>query len=94
MILSFADRFTEELFLHEASRHFPAHVLTRALDKLRYLHAANSLQDLRIPPGNNLKQLKGNRAGLYSIRVNRSWRICFIWRDNNAFHVELNNHYA
>ncbi|MEM8489175.1 MAG: type II toxin-antitoxin system RelE/ParE family toxin [Bacteroidota bacterium] len=94
MILTFADRFTEELFLHETSRHFPTHVLTRALDKLRYLHAADSLHDLRIPPGNKLKQLKGTRTGQHSIRVNRSWRICFIWQDNNAFVVELNNHYA
>ncbi len=94
MIFSFADKYTRELFLHERSRHFPADILTRALDKLRYIHAAEVLEDLKIPPGNKLKQLTGNRAGQHSIRVNRSWRICFIWDEGKAFEVELNNHYV
>lgn len=72
MIRSFADKKTSELFFQERSRHFPSDILTRALDKLRYIHAAESIEDLNIPPGNKLKLLSGDRAGQYSIRVNRS----------------------
>ncbi|MFK7848702.1 MAG: type II toxin-antitoxin system RelE/ParE family toxin [Rhodothermales bacterium] len=94
MICTFANKQTEELFLHGRSRHFPGTILTRALDKLRYIDAANELDDLRIPPGNRLKRLQGKIANTYGIRVNRSWRICFIWQEGNAYQVELNNHYA
>ena len=49
----------------------------------------NTLQDLRVPPGNRLEALKGNREGLYSIRINQQWRLCFRWEDNDAFDVEI-----
>ena len=57
--------------------------------KLAILHRAGRLDDLRIPPGNRLEVLRGDRAGQYSIRVNDQFRICFIWRDGDAFEVEI-----
>ena len=94
MIRSFADKQTEELFINEGSRRFPANIITRALDKLRYISAAQKLDDLRLPPGNRLELLSGDRDGQHSIRVNRAWRICFVWEDGDAYNVELNNHYG
>lgn len=60
-----------------------------ALRKLELVHAARDVEDLRLPPGNRLEQLKGDRAGQFSIRVNDQWRICFLWRDGAADLVEL-----
>ena len=57
--------------------------------KLLFLNAARSLDDLRLPPGNRLEALKGNRAGTHSIRINDQWRLCFAWRDSDAFNVEI-----
>ena len=57
--------------------------------KLLILHRAVTLQDLRVPPGNRLEELKGDRKGQHSIRVNDQWRICFVWRDGDAFDVEI-----
>jgi proteic killer suppression protein len=60
-----------------------------ALRKLRLLHNAASLNDLRVPPGNRLEALKGNRAGQHSIRINDQWRIVFSWTDGHAHEVEI-----
>jgi proteic killer suppression protein len=57
--------------------------------KLLYLHQARRLEDLRVPPGNQLELLKGDRAGTHSIRVNDQWRVCFVWRDGDAHDVEI-----
>jgi len=57
--------------------------------KLLFLHTARRLQDLNVPPGNQLERLKGDRAGTYSIRINDQWRICFAWRDGDAYEVEI-----
>lgn len=57
--------------------------------KLEILDAAEVLQDLRVPPGNRLEKLSGNREGQYSIRINDQWRICFVWRQENAYDVEI-----
>ena len=57
--------------------------------KLLYLHRARTLFDLRVPPGNRLEALKGDRRGQYSIRINQQWRICFRWREGDAFDVEI-----
>ena len=57
--------------------------------KLLYLHAAKTLEELRVPPGNHLEALKRDRAGQYSIRINDQWRICFVWRDGEAHNVEI-----
>ncbi len=68
---------------------FPAELVARAQRRLAQLDAATSLEDLRVPPSNRLERLKGDRAGQHSIRVNDQWRICFVWRDGDAFEVEL-----
>lgn len=57
--------------------------------KLLFLHRAQRLEDLRVPPGNHLELLKGNRAGTYSIRINEQWRICFVWHNGDAHDVEI-----
>jgi len=57
--------------------------------KLLFLHTAKRLEDLKVPPGNQLEQLKGDRAGTFSIRINDQWRICFAWRDGDAYEVEI-----
>ncbi len=70
-------------------RRLGAGVQKVALRKLRMLDAAARLDDLRVPPGNRLEQLRGDRAGQYSIRVNDKWRICFRWRGGDAYDVEF-----
>jgi proteic killer suppression protein len=89
VISSFADRDTERLFARERVRRFPGDLLRTMLRKLVALDAAERLDDLRVPPGNRLEKLQGDRAGQHSIRVNEQWRICFRWREGNAFEVEI-----
>jgi proteic killer suppression protein len=81
MITSFADRETERLFQRHPVRRFPAELHRVMLRKLVQLDAVTALDELRVPPGNRLEKLKGNRAGQYSIRVNDQWRVCFRWKD-------------
>ena len=88
MIKSFACKDTEKVFKRERSRKF-ANLYDVALRKLLALHAARELGDLRIPPGNELEALKADRAGQHSIRVNKQFRICFVWKDGNAENVEI-----
>jgi proteic killer suppression protein len=71
------------------SRKLPLDIQKVARRKLKYLDAAESLQDLRAPPGNQLEALKGKRAGQYSIRINQQWRICFRYSKGNAKAVEI-----
>lgn len=89
MIASFRDRDTERLFARERVRRYPAELLTTMLRKLRLVDAAVTLDDLRIPPGNRLEKLRGDRAGQHSIRINDQWRVCFEWRDGAAHGVEI-----
>jgi proteic killer suppression protein len=89
MIKSFQCRETEKLFVTGASRRIPADILRRALGQLRDLDATAVLDDLRVPPGRRLEALSGDRAGQYSIRINQQWRVCFVWQDGNAHHVEI-----
>lgn len=89
MIVSFADRETEALFRRERPKGIDARVHRAALRKLRYLDQAATLEDLRVPPGNRLEALKGDRAGQHSIRMNDQWRIVFIWRDGRAHEVAI-----
>lgn len=89
MIRSFADRETERLWLGHASRKWSAEVARRGLAKLRLLDSAERIEDLRSPPGNRLEMLKGDRRGLYSIRINDQWRICFRWSEGGANDVEI-----
>lgn len=88
VIGSFAQKEAELLFHDQPVRRFAAieRVVRR---KLLLLHAAARLDDLRVPPGNRLEALKGDRAGQHSIRVNDQWRICFIWKEGEAHDVEI-----
>ncbi len=89
MIKSFRDRDAERLFERHPVRRFGADVQRVALRKLRMLDAADSLDDLRVPPGNRLERLRGDRQGQHSIRINDKWRICFRWRGGDAHDVEI-----
>jgi proteic killer suppression protein len=89
MIKSFADKETEKLFGRRFSRKLPQDIQRTARIKLEILDAAEVLEDLRIPPGNRLEKLSGDRKGQYSIRVDDQWRICFIWRSGDAYDVEI-----
>lgn len=89
MIRSFADRDTERLWEREPVRRFPADLRRVMLRKLGLVDGAVPLEDLRIPPGNRLEKLRGDRAGQYSIRINNQWRICFRWRNGNADDVAI-----
>lgn len=89
MIRSFADRDMAALWQHERVPGLDPRILRVALRKLVQVHAATSLQDLRVPPGNRLELLRGARQGQHSIRVNDQWRICFRWKDGGAEDVEL-----
>ncbi len=88
MIRSFRCKETEKLFNDCLIRRFSS-IQRAARRKLEILEAAADLNDLRIPPGNRLEMLKGNRTGQYSIRINDQWRICFRWKDNDAWDVEI-----
>lgn len=89
MIKSFADSETGRLFARRPARKLPPDIQRRAYRKLVVLDAATSVNDLRVPPGNRLEALGGDRAGQHSIRINDQWRICFVWRDGDAYDVEL-----
>ena len=88
MIRSFRDPRIEALFNDADVPRFRA-IERGARRKLLYLHQARSLEDLRVPPGNRLEALKGDRRGQHSIRINDQWRICFRWRDGDVFDVEI-----
>ena len=89
MIRSFRDRDAERLFERQRIKRFGPEVQRVTLRKLRMLDAAVGLEDLRVPPGNRLERLHGDRAGQHSIRVNERWRICFRWRNGDAYDVEI-----
>ncbi|PIY21401.1 MAG: plasmid maintenance system killer [Deltaproteobacteria bacterium CG_4_10_14_3_um_filter_60_8] len=89
MINSFNCQETERLFGGQFSARLPQSIQRLAARKLGYLDSAGDLDDLRVPPGNRLEALPGDRAGQYSIRIKHQWRICFVWRDNNAYEVEI-----
>jgi len=89
VIASFRDAETEGLWKSGKSRRLPADLQRRAFKKLAILNAAVALDNLRIPPGNRLESLRGDRSGRYSIRINDQYRVCFAWRDGNAFDVEI-----
>lgn len=93
MIRSFRDRDTGRLFARERPRRLPTSILRRALRKLVLLDAATNLADLRVPPGNRLERLSGDRAGQYSIRINDQWRLCFFWEDGDAYDVEVTDYH-
>ncbi len=93
MIKSFADRETEKVYRRVYSKKLHTDIQKAALRKLRMLNNARSVQDLRSPPGNRLERLKGDREGQYSIRINDQWRICFEWRKDDAYEVEITDYH-
>jgi proteic killer suppression protein len=89
VIESFADAETEKIFKGLVSRKLPPDIQRTARRKLLYLHSAQDLHDLLALPGNRLEELRGSRAGQYSIRINDQWRICFAWSPGVAKYVEI-----
>lgn len=89
MITSFQCKYTEELWVTGKSRKLPSEISRVALRKLLMLHNACKLRDLRSPPSNHLENLQGIRHEQYSIRINIRWRICFCWKDEHTYQVEI-----
>jgi proteic killer suppression protein len=89
MIRTFADGRTERVFARDCASASSPELQRAAWKKLAILHAAGSLKDLRVPPGNRLEKLSGRREGQYSLRINDQWRICFAWRGGDAYEVEI-----
>jgi len=93
MIKSFKNKETEKIYKREILRKFSQNIQHVALRKLRMINNAKNIRDLRIPPANRLEKLTSNRKGLYSIRINDQWRICFSWQDGNANEVEITDYH-
>lgn len=89
MIENFKCKETEKIFARQFSQKLPTDIQQVAFRKLRMLNRSSSIGDLRIPPANRLEMLSGNRKGQHSIRINQQWRICFRWKDGNAYNVEI-----
>ncbi|MGE0109095.1 MAG: type II toxin-antitoxin system RelE/ParE family toxin [Bdellovibrionales bacterium] len=89
MIQNFSCRETEKIWNGVLSRKFPPSIQDRALRKLRQLDASRTLDDLRVPPSNHLEQLRGDKKGWMSIRVNNQWRLCFRWHHGEIFDVKI-----
>ncbi|KAF0207721.1 MAG: proteic killer suppression [Actinobacteria bacterium] len=89
MIKTFADKLTQELYDTGRAKRFPPDVAGRAARKLEYVDLATQLDDLKVPPGNRLHALGGNRKDQHSISINDQWRICFRFVDGDAYDVEV-----
>lgn len=98
MIISFKDKGTEDIFdgsdTKDARKTCPINLWAVAQRKLDQLNASVSLNDLRVPPGNRLEALEGNREGQHSIRINHQYRICFMWTQQGALEVEIVDYHA
>jgi proteic killer suppression protein len=93
VIKSFGNKETERVYRRDYVKKLPAEIQQASLRKLRMLNNTKSMQDLQSPPGNRLEKLKGDRGGQYSIRVNEQWRVCFEWKDNDAYEVEITEYH-
>ncbi len=89
MIKSFAGKDAERIYRREFTKRLPPEIQQAALRKLRMLDNAQSIRDLAAPPGNRLEKLAGDREGQCAIRINDQWRVCFVWRDGDAYEVEI-----
>jgi len=89
MIKSFRCKETKKVFSRRFSKKLPVSIQEGSRQKLVILDSATTLNDLRIPPGNRLEELKDNREGQHSIRINRQWRICFEWKNGDSYNVEI-----
>jgi len=92
VIKSFKSRAAELLFNDEVVKQW-RNIQNAARRKLNMLHAATRLSDLKIPPGNRLEKLEGDRQGRYSIRINDQYRVCFAWREGDAYEVEITDYH-
>jgi proteic killer suppression protein len=93
MIKSFNDGRTQGIWERKRMKGFPSDLYKSARRKLGFLEDAVMLDDLRVPPGNNLEALQGERKGQYSIRINDQWRVCFNWKDGQAYEVEITDYH-
>jgi len=93
MIRSFKDKYTEKVFQRLRIKKLSTKLQRVALRKLVMIDAAESVTDLKAPPGNRLEKLSGDRKGQYSIRINEQWRICLVWRNGNAHDVEITDYH-
>ena len=89
MIKSFKCKETEKIYKSRFSKKLPQDIQRRAFIKLHMIDTAEVIDDLLVPPSNYLEQLKGDRIGQHSVRINDQWRVCFVWLDNNAYDVEI-----
>jgi proteic killer suppression protein len=93
VIKTFKDAETQKIYQRERSRTLPSDIQQIALRKLRMINNSINVNDLRVPPANRLEKLRGNREGQYSIRINDQWRICFEWKSDDAFNVEITDYH-
>ena len=93
MVKSFCGKDAEKLFNRQSVAKFPPEIRRTALKKLLLLDAADRIEDLKVPPGNRLEKLSGNRQGQHSIRINDQWRICFRWHQGDAYDVEITDYH-
>jgi proteic killer suppression protein len=93
VIRTFADRHTQELFATGRSSRLPPEILRRARRKVEYIDLASGIGELRVPPGNRLHKLAGDRQGQYAIAISDQWRICFRFEDGDAFDVEITDYH-
>ena len=89
MIVSFKGKVAQEIWNGQNPRQFPRRLIEAAESKLALIDAATSINDLRVPPGNRLEKLKGDRQGQWSVRINRQWRVCFRWEGEHAHDVQV-----
>jgi toxin HigB-1 len=93
VIQGFAEANTKLLWETGKNRRLPANLWRVALRKLLMLHTAGTLADLRVPPGNRLERLSGDRRGQHSIRINDQYRVCFVWKPDGAYDVEITDYH-
>lgn len=93
MIRSYRGKVAEQVFRRERCKSLSLDVQRAASRKLAILDAAESIHDLRVPPGNRLEKLAGDRKGQHSIRINDQWRVCFAWRQGHAYDVEITDYH-
>jgi toxin HigB-1 len=92
VIKSFRSNDTERLFNRERVKRFQA-IEQPARRKLEMVNAAKDLRDLKVPPGNKVEKLEGDRAGQHGLRINDQWRVCFVWKDGGAYQVEITDYH-
>jgi len=93
MIKTFADKETQQLFTTGKSKRLPPDLIKRAIRRLEYINYATTLNDLKVPPSNRLHALECDREGQYSISINKQWRICFRFIENDAYDVEITDYH-